>query len=93
MDSAKINGTLYARNRKAGDRIFLGGMHKSVKKLLSEKKVPLSLRQRLPILCDNNGIVAVPTVGIRDGVAPDATTDSTTCIRIDFLEDQKTTTV
>ena len=69
MDSAKINGTLYARNRKAGDRIFLGGMHKSVKKLLSEKKVPLSMRQRLPILCDNNGIVAVPTVGIRDGVA------------------------
>ena len=93
MDSAKINGTLYARGRHAGDRILLGGMHKSVKKLLGEKKVPLSLRRRLPILCDDNGIVAVPTVGIRDGVAPDAATDSTLSIRIDFLEDQKPTTV
>jgi len=83
IDSAKINGMLFARNRMAGDRILMGGMHKSVKKLLGEKKIPLALRRRLPVLCDNDGIVAIPLVGVRDGVAP--TDDgSGTVIRFEF---------
>lgn len=67
IDSATIKGTLIARNRREGDQILLGGHHKSLKKLFTEKKTPPSLRARLPILCDENGILAVPTVGVRDG--------------------------
>ena len=45
----------------------MGGMHKSVKKLMCDKKIPLELRSRLPVICDDDGIVAIPLVGIRDG--------------------------
>ncbi len=67
IDSAKIRGALTARNRQGGDKIKMGGMSKSVKKLMCDKKIPLDLRQRLPIICDDEGIVAIPFVGIRDG--------------------------
>ncbi len=74
LDSATINGVLIARNREAGDRIRMGGMHKSLKKLMCDKKIPLPLRSRLPVICDENGILAVPMIGVRDGAscAPDA---------------------
>ncbi len=67
IDSAKINGVLQARNRQEGDRLFLGGMHRSIKKMFCDKKIPRELRARLPILCDEDGVVAVPMLGIRDG--------------------------
>jgi len=67
IDSAKIDGEIYARERRAGDRIRIGGMSKSVKKLMCDKKIPLELRSRLPVICDGNGILAIPMLGIRDG--------------------------
>ena len=66
--SDKINGDIVARNRLPGDKIFTCGMHKDVRRLMSEKKIPLSIRARIPILCDEDGILAVPFVAIRDGV-------------------------
>ena len=68
IDSDKINGALIARNRMAGDKIYMGGMHKSLKKLMCDKKIPIEQRDRIPVLCDDNGIVAVPFIGIRDDV-------------------------
>lgn len=70
IDSATISGSLSARSRSAGDRILAGGMHKSVKKLMCDKKIPLGLRSRLPIICDDKGIVAIPSVALRDGAKP-----------------------
>ncbi len=67
LDFDKINGNLYARNRLAGDRIMLHGVNKSVKKLLCDMKIPLSTRYRLPVICDANGIVAIPFAAVRDG--------------------------
>lgn len=72
IDSATIKGNLFARNRQEGDKILMGGMHKSLKKLMCDKKIPLRLRQRLPIFCDDDGILAVPMIGIRDGAHPTA---------------------
>ena len=54
---------------KEGDVILLNGMHKRVRKLYSEHGVPLALRARLPLLCDENGIIAVPGICLRDGAA------------------------
>ena len=68
FDSAKINGRIFARSRLPQDKILMGGMHKSVKKLMCDKKIPIDLRPRLPIICDEEGILAIPLVGIRDGV-------------------------
>ncbi len=62
-----INGSLFARVRREQDVILCGGMHKKVKKLLCDKKVPLSIRNILPILCDSDGIVWIPGVALRDG--------------------------
>ena len=67
--SDKIVGSIVARNRRAGDKILAGGMHKDVRKLLCEKKISLAWRNRLPLLCDENGILAIPSVAIRDGVS------------------------
>jgi len=67
--SDKIIGSLVARNRQAGDRIFLRGMHRSVKKLLCDAKIPLELRDKLPIVCDGDGIVFIPYIGVRDGMS------------------------
>ena len=64
----KIKGTLIARERRAGDRILEHGVRKSVKKLMCDRKIPLQLRDRLPVICDDEGVVAVPMLAVRDGV-------------------------
>lgn len=61
----KIKGTLIVRNRRAGDTIALGGMKRRLKKLLCDKKVPD--RDRLPVICDGDGVLLVPGIGVRDG--------------------------
>lgn len=67
LDFDKISGALIARNRRAGDKIKFKGVNKSVKKLLCDLKIPLSLRYRLPVICDDRGIVAIPFAVISDG--------------------------
>lgn len=69
IPSDKIIGCLYARNRQSGDRIMIHGVNKSVKKLMCDRHVPNELRNRLPIICDDNGIVFIPFIGIRDGLS------------------------
>ena len=41
-------------------------MHKKLKKLFCEKKIPLDMRAKLPIFCDEEGILWVPTVALRE---------------------------
>ena len=84
IESDTIDGALVARSRAPGDKILLGGMHKSVKKLYNEKKIPLELRNRIPIICDKSGIIAIPFIGIRDGARAkqSSTADNTTTVQI-----------
>lgn len=65
--SDKIKGSVYIRNRQNGDVIQSGGMTKSVKKLLCEKKIEPRQRSVLPFICDSEGILWIPGVAIRDG--------------------------
>lgn len=64
----RIKGQLYARPRREGDRILIGGMHRSVKKLISEKLSNLSLEERraLPVLCCGEEIVWIPGLEVAD---------------------------
>ena len=41
---------------------------------MNGKKLSLSKRATLPVICDEKGIVWVPGFGVRDLVAPDAHT-------------------
>ena len=68
IDFAKINGKLFARPRAAGDKIKMNGMSKSLKKLMCEKKIPLELRDLIPVICDDKEIVAIPFIGVCDKV-------------------------
>ena len=63
------------RNRRAGDRILAGKCHKSVRKLPSMADLPLATRERMPLLCDGEGVLAVPFGPVRDGAKKNA--DST----------------
>lgn len=60
LPSAKIKGQLYVRSREDGDRYTFCGMTRKVKKLLSEKKIPVSLRDLIPVVCDDEGILWIP---------------------------------
>ena len=86
IDFDKICGSLYTRSRLPEDKIFLGGMHKSVKKLMCEKKIPIDLRPRIPIICDNEGIIAIPCVAIRDGARVSKETNRSVSLQISFTE-------
>ena len=65
----KIIGGLHARNRRPQDKILLRGMHRDLRKLMSEKRIPPDLRGKLPVICDGAGILYVPFIGVRDGAA------------------------
>lgn len=65
--SDKINGNLYIRNRAPGDKIVSGGMSKLTKKLYCEYKIPLDVRNLLPVFCDCDGILWIPFMEARDG--------------------------
>ena len=61
-----INDGLFIRPKRDGDKILCGKMHKKVKKLFCEKKIPLALRAKLPVFYDSKGIVWIPSVALRD---------------------------
>ena len=60
-----IKGAVAARPRRTGDRLALPGRTgaKSVKKWMIECKIPRLLRSRLPVLEDEEGILAVFGLG------------------------------
>ena len=62
IDFATIEGTIIARPRKAGDRILSGGMHRSVKKLYCDHRVPLEIRNTAPLICNDTEILWIPTI-------------------------------
>ncbi|MBQ2256863.1 MAG: tRNA lysidine(34) synthetase TilS [Clostridia bacterium] len=65
-----IKGRIFLRPLGEGDRILQGGMHKRIRKLYGRVGVPLYLRTQLPLLCDEDGVLAVPGVCLRDGAKP-----------------------
>ncbi len=65
----------YWRLRQQGDEIFLRGMHRKLRRLYNEKKIPPRIRQQLPLLCDAKGILWAPFIGLRDGAPFDGEND------------------
>jgi len=64
-----IKDSAYWRPYRDGDRILRGGMHKRLRRCWNEVGVPNRRRGSLPILCDSEGVLWAPYVGLRDGVA------------------------
>lgn len=64
LDASKAAGKLTVRKRMEGDKIRIAdrNLSKSIKKLFSEKKIPLEKRDKMPVvLCDGKiaGIIGV----------------------------------
>ena len=60
FDRAELDGPVLLRTRRSGDMALTAGGTKTLKKLMIELKIPMVLRDRLPILCDNKGVLAAP---------------------------------
>jgi len=61
-----ICGKITVRPRKTGDKISFGGKKgtKTIKKLFIDEKVPLRLRECIPIFSDEKGVIAVLGFGV-----------------------------
>ena len=57
-------GPISVRSRRSGDSIRLSGGTKSLKKLFIDRKIPAAQRSRIPVICDEGGILAVEQIGI-----------------------------
>lgn len=73
-----IKGQIIIRSREAGDTYKYGGMTRKVKKLLCDKKIPRSERERLPVIADDNGILWIPGFPVRDGCGAEPSFDGET---------------
>ena len=71
LDRDKIAGDVQVRGRSTGDRLALAGRpgSKSVKKWMIECRLPRTLRDKLPVLADERGVVAVTGLGVDERCA------------------------
>lgn len=60
-DASRIGGQLVARSWRRGDRIQPLGLsgHRKLSDIFVDRKVPVPLRRRVPVVCDEEGIVWV----------------------------------
>ena len=57
-------GNVVIRSRQAGDRISLQGGTKSLKKLFIDRKIPAAQRNKIPVIADDDGVVAACGVAV-----------------------------
>lgn len=57
-------GNITIRSRQSGDQLRLPGGSKSLKKLYIDRKIPVSQRPEIPVLCDETGILGAYSIGV-----------------------------
>ncbi len=63
----KAEGKLFVRNKIDGDKMLQGKMTKKLKTIFCDKHIPSHHRDKIPLICDDNGILYIPTIAARDG--------------------------
>ncbi|HPE96259.1 MAG TPA: tRNA lysidine(34) synthetase TilS [Bacillota bacterium] len=71
IDAQGYEGTLFVRSRDEGDKFICKNITRSIKKSFIDKKIPRCERDAVPLICDSNGIIYVPYIGLADRVKPD----------------------
>lgn len=73
INYVKISGSIVVRQRLPGDAYRPAGRGgtKSLKKLFQEARIPVSERGKLPVLCDDQGILLAGDFGCDERVKPD----------------------
>ncbi len=87
LDYDKIIGKLIVRTRNEGDSIRLQnrGCTKTLKKLYCEYKIPLNIRDNLPVIADDKGVVWIHTIGVCGRCAVTANTIKAYKIEVEKL--------
>lgn len=81
----ELKNTLTWRNRREGDVILLGKMHRQVRRLWAARGIPTEWRQALPLLCQGEEIVWAPFVGMSDDLKEkNAKVVTTSAIKIEI---------
>ncbi len=78
-DASRIRGQLIVRNWRQGDRIQPLGLmgHRKLSDIFIDRKVPLPLRRRIPLVCDAEGIVWVIGICLAERVRCTPETEQT----------------
>lgn len=56
-------GQIFVRSRQQGDSLRLRGGTKSLKKLFIDSKIPVHMRDKIPVLMDEKGVLGVYGIG------------------------------
>lgn len=64
--SDRIIGNIKVRTKQNGDSYTYGGMTRQLKRVFIDKKIPQEERSRIPIICDDNGIIFTSVTPICD---------------------------
>ncbi len=75
-------GQVVIRSRQPGDTMRLSGGTKELKKLFIDRKIPVSQRNKIPVVADEKGILGVYGIGSN----LDRTADTFPAVRIRFTQ-------
>ena len=83
IDCNTLSGKLGLRTRKAGDKFtfFKRNVSKSLKKLFTEENIPIEIRDKIPVLSDDNGVVWVYGFGVTKRNCADKHSDNIILVR------------
>ena len=84
FDYDKIIGSTVIRTRLEGDKIRLAnrGVTKSLKKIFCEEKTPNEIRNSLPVIADDKGVIWVYGIGVSDRVKVDDNTKNIIVVNV-----------
>lgn len=90
IDYDKITDNISIRSRKDGDKFRQIGLdgQKSVKKLFIDRKIPRTLRGKIPLLINNDEIVAVIGFETAENFKVDETTQKILSIELLYMEEE-----
>ncbi|MBO5090007.1 MAG: tRNA lysidine(34) synthetase TilS [Clostridia bacterium] len=88
IDCDKIVGDLIIRTRREGDTIRLKnrGCTKTLNKLFTENKIPKALRDVIPVVSDDEGVVWVYGMGVSQKCAATAGSKNVALVRAGVIE-------
>ena len=61
IDEEKIDGTVFLRNRRKGDKmvVYSDGRSKKIKSIFIDMKIPRDKRDDIPLICQNDEVIAI----------------------------------
>ena len=86
IDLDKIKGKIYARKRKEGDKILCRNMSRNINKEFVNQKISKRLRDEIPVICDDEGVIFVPYLGADDRVYTKGIPENPLKITVSFAD-------